>query len=721
MKTKNFRGAIFVNIVFFLAISAAVFYATPAQADEATTSTPASTIIVRHENQVVFSGSAPLAATIYHDDVNNIDYTLATGTVFSALAAADNASAAFDITDAQFNSGFNSFYVACLAIASSTSSTAPQNACANWNYVVNNTYPSVGMDKYNLSGGETVYVYFSDSWKISASTSTFPANTTTTLQTWRYQYDNTAEPWAPDGNDLIDISVSNPSSTGWWDATITATTTQSNAGGAVDFKFAATGTYFAKITSLDWSKWSNPITLSVLPALEVAAATTSAEQINAAVAKVLNFLRTKQGADGAIADLGTSDWAAMSFAASNTYAADVKSAGASLGEFLSGAEATTSTDPLNICAGYARHALGLLAAGIDKSDVKIVELKDKIKTRCYAAGIVGKAGINDDIFILLALLAADESVDSEIAQAALTAVKTDQQASGAFTWSGWPGQDVTGAAINALKYAAGRGAAVDASVFDNAKNYLRSTQLPDGGWGFGAADALTTGWAMYGLNALGEGQSQWTNAQGKNPWSVLVGTLGAGGYYETAWSADGIDWFATKHAVPALLGKSWPVVLAPRYVAAPASPAVGGSSPPDASPIDAPVYSVPISSSLPGIVSFSAVTAPNSAAAATIVESDNAAISPPNARIIKSLRQFVASKSKVLQTAAGIKAAPAGAASEQKIASQKIGRLRRPTAIAEEKNPRENPRAKIKVIFYASAIGVVLAGLYLGRGLLGKV
>ncbi len=286
-------------------------------------------------------------------------------------------------------------------------------------------------------------------------------------------------------------------------------------------------------------------------------------EINNSIQKILNFLKSNQLENGSIIDLQTSDWSAMSFGANNTYANEIKNTTLSLYDYLNNTLITQDTGTLNNCAEYPRHILGLLAGGTAKTNTQVIDLKNKIKTECLANNQVGQAGINDDIFILLALLATDENASSEIIQTAINTIKTDQQTDGSFTWNGWSGQDVTGAAINALKYSSTFGITIDSSIFDKAKNYLHSTQLVDGGWGFGASDSLTTAWAMYGLNSLGEGQSQWTSPQGKNPWTVLTNQLTNNGYYTSPWSADGIDWFATKHAVPALLGKSWPIILTP--------------------------------------------------------------------------------------------------------------------------------------------------------------
>ena len=118
--------------------------------------------------------------------------------------------------------------------------------------------------------------------------------------------------------------------------------------------------------------------------------------------------------------------------------------------------------------------------------------------------------------------------------------------------------------MNALAFAKQKGASISDSVFTNAKTYLKNEQLADGGWGFGASDPLTTSWVIMGLNALGEGQTDWFNSSGKNPWYPLVEQLNTAGYYEPSWAPGTVDWFGTKHAVTALLGKSWPITLNPR-------------------------------------------------------------------------------------------------------------------------------------------------------------
>ncbi|MEK7644181.1 MAG: hypothetical protein AAB390_02665 [Patescibacteria group bacterium] len=543
---------------------------------ETAETTPSAALNIRYEDTMIYSGQIPLVTTTYYDTVNGINHDLfGTSTVFSTLVNADKMSEMFAITDAVYNSDWDSFYLRCLTFETTTTTVA----CDNWNYTVDGIYPSVGLDKYLLQGGESIYLYFSTPWQITASTSTFPIGATTTLQTWRYQSDNLQNPWTTDGNDTIDISVTNPDSTGWWDANLTIATITSASLGTVDYLFASTGTFFARIAPPDYSKWSNPITITVTDAPTVATTTStdqttqsggvggspidksiSATEINDAVNKILNYLKSQQATDGKIIDGGITDWAIMAFAANGEYADDIKNGDRSLLDFARAYNFTDASD-LNICASYPRHILALLAAGVSVDDNQIMAMSGKIESaECYQNNKYGLDGVNDDVFALIALTAVGAKANETIITDIIAAILADQNADGASTWAGWAGVDITGATVNALAYAQKNGSDISNDFFDRAKNYLRNQQTADGGWG----DPLSTGWAMMGINALGEGQNQWYNSASKNPWHSLVNNLNSAGYYESVWMPGTVDWFATKHAVPALLGKYWPIILPAR-------------------------------------------------------------------------------------------------------------------------------------------------------------
>ena len=298
------------------------------------------------------------------------------------------------------------------------------------------------------------------------------------------------------------------------------------------------------------------------------------DQINTAVDKLIAFLKNNQNSDGSISDSSTSDWSAMAFASKGIYAADVKNGASSLYDFIYNYNInlleTKENGGLedNNCTAYSRHILAMLASGVSKNDNKITTLKTKLDA-CAKNNKFGLDGINDDVFGSIALISIGETISSPAVTTALNGIKSDQQADGSFTWSGWPGADITGAAINALKYAQNNGAVVDKNIFTKAEQYLKTQQHTDGAWGCydynnGCidSDVLTTSWALMGINSLGETQTDWFNATGTNPWYILK-TLD-NDHFTPSWG--GIDWFGTKHAVPAFLGKSWPIILTPRVI-----------------------------------------------------------------------------------------------------------------------------------------------------------
>ncbi len=517
---------------------------------------------LRYQNSLIFSNQVVLPTSTLITDSAGGEHFTTSSSVLAALIAADATSTDFAVTDLQYYENYQSFYLNCLEITTPTTTAL----CSNWNYVVDGNYPAVGMDKYPLNGNENIYIYFNNPWQITASTSTFPLGTTTTFYTWRYNYDNLDAEWVADANDLIDISIS---------------TIASNEQGYADYKFSATGTYYAKITSPDWSKWSNPVTLIVYDAPTSTATSTdentnnnggnntpennnqtiSQSEINGAAEKILNYLKSQQSADGKIIDGTITDWAIMSFGANGQYADEIKKEnGQSLLDYEKNYNLDDPSD-MNACASYPRHILAFLASGVSKNDNAVIGLKNKIKTACYKDNLYGQNGINDDVFALLALMAIDENAAEPIISDIIAIIKNDQTADGAFTWAGWPGADITGAVINALKYAETKGVSVEQNIYSKAKQYLKTQQLADGGWGYGASDVLTTSWVLMGISALGQGQNDWFNASGKNPWHPLINQLKTDGYYESSWAPGTVDWFAVKHAVPALLGKSWPIIM----------------------------------------------------------------------------------------------------------------------------------------------------------------
>jgi len=430
-----------------------------------------------------------------------------------------------------------------------------------WAFFHNLDFASEALNQYVLNEGEQILLtYGTFPLKISAVTTTPLVNTTTTISVTEFGFDqNWNAAWIPSTSSTLIINnteYNNPA--GQYELTITTTTpyeiSAQKTGYLNSKSIILTGTETTTLQNNNNTETGSTGDTNIPPINK----TKSQEEIKAAAEKILAYLNSQQDETGKISDGTVTDWIIMSFGANGKYADEIKNNGASLLDYEKKYNLDDSSD-MNSCASYPRHILALLSAGVAKNDLAIQGLKNKIDTICYKNNLYGQTGINDDIFGLLGLLAIDTPINEPIITDLINTIKADQTANGAFTFNGWAGADMTGAALNALKSAENKGATIEQNIYSKAKQYLKDNQLTDGGWGYSTvSDILTTSWALMGINALGEGQNEWFTSSGTNPWYPLVNQLNTAGFYE---SANSVDWFGMKHAVPALLNKSWPIIL----------------------------------------------------------------------------------------------------------------------------------------------------------------
>lgn len=447
-----------------------------------------------------------------------------------------------------------------------------------WNWFSDLNYGMTALNKHLLTDSEDLLLTYDQfPLKININSSTPETGTTTTIIVEQFGFEGFAPVWNPAASSTVSINntlVSNDAGT--YSLFITSTDPIGIFGTKPGFIPSAV-TYIYPTTTFSSATTTENNTSTPSGGGGSGSGNSnqfvSQELINQTVEKLLAFIKSKQETDGKIIDGATSDWLAMSFAANNTYAADIKNGTAALYDYIYNYPIAELDNELNNCTAYPRHILALLASGVSKTDTKVGSLKTKMDA-CVENNNFGANGINDDAFGLLAAVATGYDQNSAVVQTTLAALLANQQPDGGFAYPGpFESPDLTGVALNALKYAQNNGLAVDSAIFTKGKAYLKAQQLADGGWGFGASDALTTSWTVMGINALGENQGNWFTSAGKNPWHVLT-TLD-NDHYTQVWDGN-IDWFATKHAVPALLGKSWPLILTP--VSQPVSGGTGGGT-----------------------------------------------------------------------------------------------------------------------------------------------
>ncbi len=148
----------------------------------------------------------------------------------------------------------------------------------------------------------------------------------------------------------------------------------------------------------------------------------------------------------------------------------------------------------------------------------------------------------------------------------VTALAAQQQPDGGWEWQPGFGTDTNTTAV-ALQTLLATGYPITATEVVSGLAFLQSGQQPDGGFAYDPAtpengsDANSTAYGLMALNAAGEdaGGADWT-VGGKTAVDFLLSLQLPDGSLE--WQAGtGVNLMATAQAVPALLGRSYPLTV----------------------------------------------------------------------------------------------------------------------------------------------------------------
>ncbi len=284
------------------------------------------------------------------------------------------------------------------------------------------------------------------------------------------------------------------------------------------------------------------------------------QTIDPEVANALDYLSGEQASDGSIGSFVDSAWIAMAIAAADDDPHDWQVGGNSIVDYLAAnaGSADSSTD-------YSRMILAIVASGEDPTNFGSRDFVSLLEgTYDDASQQIGEeASLNDDIFGVMALIAAGRSQSYQIITDAVDFIIDNQNGDGGWAYSvGFASDaDMTGAAVMALISA---GETVGAPIA-SALAYIKSTQQANGGFlsSWGSTNAETDSWAISAIVAYGEDPNGtgWTSTGDNTPVDDLLTYQQAGGefYYQ-----DGVPggWPSqtTAKAIIALLGEFYPVV-----------------------------------------------------------------------------------------------------------------------------------------------------------------
>lgn len=293
------------------------------------------------------------------------------------------------------------------------------------------------------------------------------------------------------------------------------------------------------------------------------------------------YLVKQQRNSGAIGNLGLSAWAIQALAATGQ---DTSGTLNYLIKNINNLDSYSATD-------LERTILALLAGGIDPHKSNGNNLVALLEQKTEGGQIGSPELINDDIFGIIALLAAGEPITDNTVSASLQFLAKAQKSDGSFGWSALGGGDSnsTATAISAFELARRHGW-IGSYNQEGATAYLKSAQNSDGGFSYlptQESDSASTSWVTSAIIALRESPENWKN-NGNNPYTYLqlLQTNNGG----IRWRAgEQPDILTTSYAAIALAGKALPVAVLGQRDVTP-SPSITPS--PSTSPSIAPLPAI---------------------------------------------------------------------------------------------------------------------------------
>lgn len=501
---------------------------------------------IRHTNTVIFSSpiTLPKSKTIGVTDNTGTSHTVLSDSVLGALVRADGDSDSFRISNLAHYSSFDSFLINCIEASTS-------NFCYNWQYVVNNTYPYVGIDDYILSQGDTIYLYFGSPRKFSFTATTTDTQTPFDVLVETYDYENDA--WNPLENARVGATQPNPSDPY---SPLVPFSSMSNALGIASLLVSTPGTFDIGL-ELDYYYPTSPIVITEATTTSHAITSETPQSNNSSshreesqttepqksfdLEKALSFILSYQNEQGVFVNDLYTDWALLALIA-----------GDASGNAINKTKKYITENPTtgSYLLDYERRTLSLMSAGINPYTGSSQNYIEYILKTFDGTQFGNSDLFNDDIFALIPLLKAGYGTqDSEI-QKAVAFVLSKQDSNGS-----WLGVDLTSASIQALVPVRSLSGVEEA--LQKAKNYLKNTQGSDGGFG----NSFATSWAIQAIQALGEDPKTWTK-NNKSPLDYLANIQDPDGGLDKILDTNSRLW-TTSYATAALSGKTWNALMTP--------------------------------------------------------------------------------------------------------------------------------------------------------------
>ena len=486
------------------------------------------TITVRDGSVLAWTGTVSFPIGTSTVQVTPTDSTTSVPVLKQSLLATllrvEKGESDFTISDLEYFPSYGEFFINCVSVPAASSTPD----CGNWQYEVDGGYPYSSVDQYQLQDGDQVFLYFGNQQQVDLASSMVEAGES---------FVATAESYVPATNTFVPlpdqvIGVTQPNPNNPYSPTEIATSTSDQNGNAT-FIINTPGSYGVGLQADGYFPLT-PLTVSSTTGGGGGGPGPGDGNIPAAFA----FLTSHQNGDGSFANPIITDWSALALALPDA----PSGARSSLVHYL-----TTTEEPLSVPTDYERHAMALMALGINPYTGSPENVIAPI-VAAYNGTSVGDPGIdNPDIFALITLEHAGYSSSDSIIQGIESFVLSKQQPNG--SWDNIP--DLTAAAIQALTPLSNTSSAIA-----EAESYLHSVQQSDGGF----SNPDSTSWVLNALAARGESPSSWSVGSSTPLTSLASNQQSDGGISPTSENVDSRTW-STAYALTAFEGRSWSSLL----------------------------------------------------------------------------------------------------------------------------------------------------------------
>lgn len=537
---KKFVG-LFVIVFAIVCLTSATFVYADDEVSPPPPPTPTVSIFIRSGGTTIYSGTVdlPTAGNVDIPDHNSVTHSINSDSVLAILYSLAQSNGTFSLSNLDYNSSFNAFYLKCL-----TSSVGEQ--CDNWQYAVNDSIPFVGMDSTILSGGESVGIFFGNTHQVIFDKTNVNTNEEFIATAQKYNYHDNS--WQALSGVTIGATTPNPDDV--WNPIVVKEVAVDGDGKAV-FILDSANTYNVGIKE-DYYFPSYVVTVNE-PSVVVSgggggSAIPTKEHHNVDITKMLDFLIAKQKTDGSFGANIYTDWVGVGFGSldtSNTTGEAMQKGILNLKNYI-----VTNALVNPSLTDYERRAMVMEVLNVNPySEGKENYISPILKS--FDGTQFGDANLyNDDIFAIIPLLKAGYSSSDIEIKKDVEFILLKQATDG--SWG--TGVDMTSAGIQALVRLTDLPNVNEAVA--KAKVYLKSKQQADGGFG----NSISTSWAMGAIVAMGEKSSDWVVGE-NNPNSYLYGLQQTDGGIDVITTDENSRVWATAYVLPSVLGKDWFTIM----------------------------------------------------------------------------------------------------------------------------------------------------------------